>query len=304
MLLKGGVSHVSLERNRGGGHVVKVFDVLTVLNILCDGYGLSRKHRKLRYIYATVMPFSTSLFDFEFVPGRPRYQKMGPRRLGVVLHGKGDRLDAFRTIQAELGLFDFDFLLLNGPTKFSDGFKWINDEPRHERSLSMTRDLLLSLVEELKEFGYSTENIFWLGHSQGGRVASDLIMHSPDAFMGVIAVSSYVGFFEGWAEGAKDADSDGAWKTPWLFTHGTYDRVIRPAEIRNDIRELTRGKIPLTYREFTKGHDFDYDKEVPYIRNWIRKHAPLMRGIRAVNERRALVSSVEALDSVLDSIVD
>ncbi len=240
-----------------------------------------------------MIAFTTSLFDFQFIPAKPRFvsalrggkalqaQESG-RRVGIVLHGKGDRLDAFSTIQAELGLFDFDFLILNGPTKFGDGFKWINDEPRHERSLAMVRDLLLSLVEELKLHGYASENVLWLGHSQGGRVASDLVMHSPDAFMGLVAVSSYVGFFEGWSQGTDESDASGAWKTPWLLTHGTEDKIIRLREIRKDVQELTRGKIPLTYREFSKGHDFDYDHEVPYIREWIRKHAPITRGLTAV----------------------
>lgn len=240
--------------------------------------------------------FLSSLFDFEFVPARSR-QAPHARRLGVVLHGKGDRSDSFRNIQDELGLFDFDFLILNGPVKFGDGFKWINDEPRHERSLGVVRDQLLALVEELKEFGYATENVLWLGHSQGGRVAADLIMHSPDPFMGLVAVSSYVGFFEGWADGIDMADAGGAWKTPWLFTHGTEDKIIRLSEIRRDIRELTRGKIPLTYREFPKGHDFDYDREVPYIRNWIRQHAPVMRGLRRAVEIKTPTLPRETGDS-------
>ena len=226
--------------------------------------------------------FSTSLFDFEFIPARTR--GLAKRRLGIVMHGKGDRLDAYSNIQAELGLFDFDFLVLNGPTKFGDGFKWINDEPRHQRSLEIVRDLLFSLVDELKEAGYATEDILWLGHSQGGRVASDLIMHSPDAFLGLVAVSSYVGFFEGWADSPDGIQELGAWKTPWLLTHGTQDRIIKLREIREDVRELTRGKIQLTYREFSKGHDFDYDREMPYIREWVRSRAPLLRGLKSVSK--------------------
>lgn len=211
-------------------------------------------------------PFSTSVFDSEFIPARSH----PGRRLCIVLHGKGDRLESYLGIQGELELFDFDFLLLNAPTRFADGLKWMNDEPRHRTSLAMVRDLLFMLIEELKDFGYTTENILFLGHSQGGRVASDFVMHSPDVFLGLVAVSSYVGFFEGWADPVQDSHPCGAWETPWLFTHGTEDDIIKLSEIRNDIRELTRGKIPLTYREFKKGHDFDYDVEVPYIRNWIQ----------------------------------
>lgn len=260
-----------------------MFVKLTALNSLSKAFGAHHKCLKMRYYSEIVSSFSTSLFDFEFLPRRSRSSLAG-RRLGVVLHGKGDSLDAYRTIQAELGLFDFDFLILNGPTKFAGGFKWINDEPRHEKSLVVVRDQLLALVEELKDFGYATEDIFWLGHSQGGRVASDLVMHSPDAFLANVAVSSYVGFFPGWSLDADDSDRNGAWRTPWLITHGVGDRIIPLREIQNDVRELTRGRIPLTYKEFSKGHDFDYDREVPFIRNWLRKQAPLSR--RPTWERR------------------
>ncbi len=226
-----------------------------------------------------MLPFSTPLFDFELLKGRSS-DPVALRRLAIVLHGKGDSLEAFRTIPEELGLFDFDYLILNAPLKFGDGFKWINNEPRHLRSLEIVRDLLLSLVEELKDYGYEAANILWLGHSQGGRVASDLVMHSPDAFLGLVAVSSYVGFFDGWADRAEESFASGAWKTPWLITHGTEDRIIRLGEIRNDVRELARGKIPLTYREFRKGHDFDHDLEVPYISEWIRLRAAAVQSAR------------------------
>jgi len=206
--------------------------------------------------------FSTVLFDHLFLRGRGR-ECVNERSLIIVFHGKGDSLEAYREIQMEIGLPRFDVLLLNGPMKFADGFKWMHDEPRHEKSLGIVRDQIFTLLEELKEFGYRAENILLLGHSQGGRVAADIVLNSPDSFMGIIAVSSYVGFFEGW----MDSSVSGAWKTPWLFTHGT------------DVRELTKGKIPLTYKEFRKGHDFDHENELPYIRRWVESHRALSRGL-------------------------
>lgn len=221
-----------------------------------------------------VRPFSTTLFEHLFLTGRGR-EIIPERALMIVFHGKGDSLEAYREIQSEIGLPHFDVLLLNGPMRFADGFKWMNDEPRHEKSLGVVRDQIFSLIEELKEFGYQTENILLLGHSQGGRVAADIVLNSPDVFMGIVAVSSYVGFFEGWADGSDC----GAWKTPWLITHGTHDRIIRLREIRQDIRELTKGKIPLTYKEFRKGHDFDHDTELPFIRKWVESHKAQSRGL-------------------------
>lgn len=221
-------------------------------------------------------PFSASSFDFEFLQGSQSVP-VAERVLVVVLHGKGDRLDAYRAIDREFDLGEFDFLLLNGPKKLGDGYRWMLDEPRHEPSLSVTRDQLFVLLDEILEHGYKAQNILWLGHSQGGRVAADLVMHAPMTFMGLIGISSYVGFFPGWKTLGDESSTgesagvrgEGAWKTPWLFTHGTEDNVIPLAEIRGHVRELLRARIPLTYREFPKGHDFDFEREVPFVRQWI-----------------------------------
>jgi phospholipase/carboxylesterase len=249
-------------------------------------------HWKLRYIGASVEPFKTRLFDSVYLKGQSR-EPSSRRVLCIVFHGKGDSLEAFRDISREIGIPSIDYLLLNGPMKFADGFKWINDEPRHELSLAILRDQLFALIEELKQIGFRTENIVLLGHSQGGRVASDLVMNSPYCFRAVVAVSSYVGFFRGWNL-PQARQETGAWRTPWLFTHGTYDRVIRLREIRQDIRELSRGRIPLTYKEFRKGHDFDHDSELPYIRDWLSaiaaKRIAAKRPIRRIEKSERKIS--------------
>ena len=117
-----------------------------------------------------------------------------------------------------------------------------------------------------------------MGHSQGALVASDLVLNHPDSFGGLVGVSGYVWFFRGWRARVKRS---GALRTPWLFTHGTRDRVIRPKEIREDIAELLDRRVPVLYREFPKGHDFDYSNEVPFIRSWIRRSRPRRFSLRA-----------------------
>jgi phospholipase/carboxylesterase len=231
--------------------------------------------QKIGYNSSIVELFKTRLFDALYLKGQSR-DPVSRRVLCIVFHGKGDSYEAFRDISREIGIPSYDFLLLNGPMRFADGFKWMHDEPRHERSLAVLRDQLFELIEELKSSGFRTENIVLLGHSQGGRVAADLVMNSPDRFKAMVAVSSYVGFFDGWNLPEAKLET-GAWKTPWLFTHGTYDRVIRPREIRQDIRELSRGHIPLTYKEFRKGHDFDHESELPFIRDWLVEHSSQLR---------------------------
>lgn len=212
------------------------------------------------------VPFGTSLFESEWISasrGVPRAKQ----KLMIVLHGRGDSLGAFRTIKQELRLPHFNYLILNAPRKYLSGFSWYALEPRHESGVRGARRRLFELVGELEAFGWLPEDIFWMGHSQGALVAADLVLNYPDAFGGLIGVSGYVWFFKGWR--ARAARS-GAKQTPWLFTHGTRDRVIRPSEIREDIQQLAQSAMPVLYREFSKGHDFDHQKEVPFIRKWIR----------------------------------
>lgn len=205
------------------------------------------------------MPFETALFDSRWIPAAVRSRP----KLMIVLHGQGDSLKAYENIRDELRLPDFNFLLLNAPRKYLNGFSWYG---RH-RDVRSVRARLFKLVRELKRAGWAPEDIFWLGHSQGALVVSDLVLNHPWAFGGIVGVSGYVWFPRGWRTRAARS---GASRTPWLFTHGTRDRVILPGEIREDVRALCAGRLPVLYQEFAKGHDFDFRREVPFIRSWVR----------------------------------
>jgi phospholipase/carboxylesterase len=212
------------------------------------------------------LTFTTSQFEFEWIPAS-RAVSRSSQRVMVVLHGHGDSLKAFRSIKSELRLPHMNYLLLNAPRKYAGGFTWGRLEPRTQKDMTPVRTKLFELVEELEQAGWRSEQIFWLGHSQGCLVACDLVLNHPKAFGGLIGVSGYVWFFRGWKNRAR---SSGARRTPWLITHGTRDRIIVPDEIREDVAKLT-GVVPVLYREFLKGHDFDYQSEVPFIRSWLAK---------------------------------
>ena len=232
-----------------------------------------RKHERSLLAKSLKHPrplLKTGLFETEWLNCSSKIPP-SEQKVMIVLHGRGDSLKAFRSIDTELALPKMNYLLLNAPEKFGSGFSWYKLEPNHRIGVLRARDRLVQLVEALRALGWATENIFWLGHSQGCLVAADLILNHPATFGGLVGVSGYVWFFRGWKSAAQKS---GALKTPWLLTHGTRDRIIKPAEIRADVRELERGAIPVTYREFQKGHDFDFTSEVPFIRSclgrWLR----------------------------------
>jgi phospholipase/carboxylesterase len=209
--------------------------------------------------------FETMLFVAEWLPASKRVPR-SQQKLMIVLHGRGDRLESYRDVDAELGLPNMNYLILNAPQKFEDGFSWGPLKPS-QTSLIPIRARLFALIEQLRGQGWKTRDIYLLGHSQGCLIAGDLALQYPQAFGGFIGVSGYLWFFKGWRESLKKS---GARRTPWLITHGTRDRVIRPQEIRRDVQELVSGSIPVLYREFSKGHDFDFDHEIPFIREWLR----------------------------------
>ena len=185
----------------------------------------------------------------------------------IVLHGRGDSMRAFLNIKNELRLPNMNYLLLNGPRKYSTGFAWCAVNPKEgSPSVLQIRARLFALIAELKAEGWQTKDIFLMGHSQGCLVACDLVLNYPEPFGALVGVSGYIWFAKGWQQRAAKS---GALTTPWLMTHGTRDRVIPPFEIRADIAKLMDGDVPVHYEEFRKGHDFDFEKEVPFIRRWI-----------------------------------
>ncbi len=187
----------------------------------------------------------------------------------VVLHGRGDSARAFADIRSELRIPGMNYLLLNAPAAFGDGFSWYDLEPRHAPGVRAARRKLFALVGELKRAGWEQTDIYWLGHSQGALMVCDLLMNHPGAFGGAVGVSGYVWFFRGWRAKAR---ASAAWATPWLMTYGNRDRVIPPAEIREDLATLWSAGAPVVARAFVKGHDFDFDDEIPFVREWLRFH--------------------------------
>lgn len=212
--------------------------------------------------------FHTELFECEWISAT-RKTPRSKQKLMIVLHGKGDTLEAFRSIKSELRLPNFNYLLLNAPKKYLKGFSWYALNARYEVGVGGTRRRIFKLIEELKAEGWKTKDIYFIGHSEGAMMAADVVLNHADSFGGLVGVSGYVRFFRGWK---KQVTRSGARKTPWLFTHGLRDRIIEPREIREDIEELSVHQLPVLYREFMKGHDFDYRKEVPFIRKWIANH--------------------------------
>jgi phospholipase/carboxylesterase len=230
--------------------------------------------------------FLARQFESVWVPASSRVAP-DRQKLMIFLHGRGDSLEAFRDIRNEMEMPEMNYLLLNAPASFEDGFSWYDLKPRHRPGVRHARAKLFALVRDLVKDGWRPREIFFLGHSQGALMACDLLLNHSLSFGGVVGVSGYVWFFRGWQEKVRRS---GVMRTPWLMTYGVRDRVIPPAEIRDDLRRLQEAGIPVAARAFGKGHDFDFEFEVPFVRSWLRLQIDASRKTRQVPRARVEIS--------------
>jgi phospholipase/carboxylesterase len=204
----------------------------------------------------------TDLFKYDCIPAAKPSDK-----LMIVLHGRGDSLKPFLKINEELEVKNINFLLLNAPKKFQKGFSWYGEPPYLSHGVQSIRAKLLLLLEQLEEQGWKSENIFIFGFSQGCLVGADLALHYPKKLAGVIGVSGYFNFFSRWKNQLNSKNKN----TPWLFTHGTKDKILPIETTRFGVRKLQSAGLNVNWIELNKRHTFE-QQEMPLIKKWLESH--------------------------------
>lgn len=185
----------------------------------------------------------------------------------VVLHGRGDSLKPFKHFDEEMEMPEMNYLLINAPRKYMDGYTWYGFPPRQKNGVLKAREKISRLLEELEDQGWRRENIFLFGFSQGCLVNCDIGMNLERPIGGIIGVSGYVYFFPRWRRQLKQA----SYHTPWLLTHGTEDDALEIEETRRGVKLLKNSGLSVDWVEFEKDHEIDDEEEIPLIRRWIRQ---------------------------------
>lgn len=203
----------------------------------------------------------TDLFKYKYIPARKPSE-----RLMIVFHGKGDSIRPFRNFDEEMGLSDMNYLLLNAPKKFLDGYSWYGDPPYESDGVVKIREKVLQLLKQLEVQGWKSENIFLFGFSQGCLISADIGLNYPKRLGGIVGVSGYFHFYPRW----RQQLSEDSLKTPWVFTHGHKDDVLRLDETKYGVGKLRDAGFAVKWIELDKDHVLT-DEEMPMIRNWVRE---------------------------------
>ena len=186
-------------------------------------------------------------------------------RLMIVLHGRGDSAHGFEWLQEELGIGSINYLLLNAPGRYYDGFSWYDLEPNQLPGIVQSRKLLTEVLAETQRAGYPPDRTFLLGFSQGCLMTLEFGARYEHTLAGYIGISGYC-----FDPAALLRENPAVNNGNWLITHGTEDDLL-PVEItRAQIQQLSAGGFKIDYREYMKPHTVDFERELPSIVRWLQ----------------------------------
>lgn len=204
---------------------------------------------------------TTDLFKHKFIPAKKKSDF-----LMIVLHGRGDSIRPFYDFDDELNIPEMNYLLLNAPRKFLDGYTWYGEPPYQSNGVIKIREKLFDLLNDLENQGWDSQKIFLFGFSQGCLISADIGMNYPKKLGGVVGISGYFNFYPRW----KNNLSQDAKKTPWLFTHGHQDDILPLEETKYGVEKLKGAGLKVDWVEMDKDHSLK-DEEYPIIRRWVRE---------------------------------
>jgi len=186
------------------------------------------------------------------------------RKLMIVLHGLGDSSEGFHWLQDELDIDSFNYLLLNAPDAYYTGYSWydIND-PR--TGIERSRKLLAAVLERTQQEGYPADQTFLFGFSQGCLMTLEFGSRYSPALAGYVGISGYCYSPDAILREMNPAANNGN----WLVTHGTKDEMLPAHVTRAQIKKLNDGGFRIDYREYSKTHTIDPERELPDIRAWL-----------------------------------
>ena len=196
------------------------------------------------------------------------------RRLMVVLHGLGDSLAGWRWLPGELKLPWMNYLLVNAPQDYFDGYSWfrlgipqVNGGRLTVESADVvaSRRQLHELLDAQRAAGWPSELTSILGFSQGCLMTLDAGLRYPHRLAALVGISGWV--HEPGQLLAEHAVA--AAQLPVLVTHGAMDEVVPMTLAEPGVRQLQAAGFDVAWQEFEKGHTVAGHAEVGYIRRFL-----------------------------------
>ena len=183
----------------------------------------------------------------------------------IVLHGRGDSSTGFSFLPPYLDIEDMNYILLDAPYDYYDGFSWYDLPPNQLEGITYSRALLTETLDRLFEEEFNAHESFLFGFSQGSLLTFEFGARYGKVLAGYIAVSGYI--YD--AETLLEEMNPNVKSSNWLCTHGTYDDVL-PYEIsKAQVETLQMGGFDIDFKSYDKTHTIAED-ELKMFEAWIK----------------------------------
>ncbi len=188
--------------------------------------------------------------------------------LMVVLHGLGDSMKGYRWLPEALDLPWLNYLLVNAPDPYYDGFSWYDLMSDPAPGVTRSREALFELLDAQREGGLPVEQTFQFGFSQGCLMTLEVALRYPHKLAGCVGISGYVHE----PETALKELLPVALEQEILFTMGTYDPLIPVQKVKGQLNLLKGdGGLQIESHEFAKDHTIAGEEELSLIRGFLEK---------------------------------
>jgi phospholipase/carboxylesterase len=196
------------------------------------------------------------------------------RRLMVMLHGLGDSMDGYRWLPEAMNLPRMNYLLVNAPDKYFEGWSWFDYPNNIAPGILRSRKLLFELLDDLRAKNFPAEQITLGGFSQGCLMAVDVGLRYPHRLAGIVGISGWV--FE--IDKLLKELSPVALQQRLLATHGRFDPMIPFDPVCEQVQKLKSAGLNTEWREFPKAHTVHGEEEIAVIREFVRAGYPVVGG--------------------------
>ena len=183
----------------------------------------------------------------------------------IVLHGLGDSVEGYRWLSQALHLPWLNYLLVNAPDAYYEGFAWFDIYANPGVGIKRSRELLFSLLDDLRRKTFPTEQTMLFGFSQGCVMSFEIGLRYPHLLAGIVGIS-------GWPHEADTLCkelSPLAKQQRFLITHGTHDPLVPFPQVKEAVGVLRAAGLNIDWREFQKPHTIAGDDELDVIRDFV-----------------------------------
>lgn len=142
------------------------------------------------------------------------------KRVLIMTHGRGATAQSILSLAAELKVEDFALAAPQATGNTWYPYSFLAPEIQNEPGLSAGLQVLNQLVEEIKQKGFDSQQIYLLGFSQGACLTSEFVGQNAQEFGGIFILSGgvigdsikqerYLGDFKGTPifSGCSDVDA-------------------------------------------------------------------------------------------------